>query len=137
MTTPSIIVKNISANQYGNPVLNDISLELQSGQHLAIIGESGSGKSSLAKAIAGKLFTKGSIDIHDAEHSLLRIKTVLLEAVVKFKNLSNVSDFYYQQRYNSCDAEDTLTVEQELANTNALTDETEILLDQRSLFSVR
>ena len=133
MTTPSIIVKNISAIQYGNPVLNDISLELQSGQHLAIIGESGSGKSSLAKAIAGKLFTKGSIDIHDAEHSLLRIKTVLLEAVVKFKNLSNVSDFYYQQRYNSCDAENTLTVEQELANTNALTDETEILLDQLNL----
>ncbi|MEP7374184.1 MAG: ATP-binding cassette domain-containing protein [Chitinophagaceae bacterium] len=133
MPITSIILKNISANQYGKNVLDNISFELVKGQHMAIIGESGSGKSSLAKAIAGKLFTKGSIDIRYTEGSPLKVKTVLLESIVTFKNLSNVSDFYYQQRYNSCDAEDTLTVEQELANSNALTDETAILLDQLNL----
>ena len=63
MPTPAIILKNVSAQQYGKTVLDDISFELRTGQHLAIIGASGSGKSSLAKAIAGKLFTKGSIEI--------------------------------------------------------------------------
>ena len=62
MPTPSIILKNISANQYGINVLNNISFDLADGQHLAIIGESGSGKSSLAKALAGKLFSKGNIE---------------------------------------------------------------------------
>jgi molybdate transport system ATP-binding protein len=133
MPTPSIILKNISANQYGINVLNNISFDLADGQHLAIIGESGSGKSSLAKALAGKLFSKGNIEIQYTADTQLHAKTVLLEAATTFKNLSNVTDFYYQQRYNSCDAEDTLTVEQELAKTNALTDETETLLNQLSL----
>ncbi len=31
-----------------------------------------------------------------------------------FKNLSNTTDFYYQQRYNSIDADDALTVQQHL-----------------------
>ena len=35
------------------PVVNDISFELKSGQGLAIIGPSGSGKSSLARALVG------------------------------------------------------------------------------------
>lgn len=133
MSTPAIILKNVSASQYGKTVLDNISFELEDGQHLAILGESGSGKSSLAKAISGKLFTKGSISIRYVLDSGLPVKTVLLEAIVTFKNLSNVTDFYYQQRYNSCDAEDTLTVEQELANANALTNETERLLEQLHL----
>ena len=133
MTTPSIILKSISVNQYGKTVLDNISFELSDGQHLAIVGESGSGKSALAKAIAGKLFTKGSIEIQYPDDAVLPAKPVLLEAVASFRNLSNVTQFYYQQRYNSCDAEDTLTVEQELAKTNALKDETELLLDQLSL----
>jgi molybdate transport system ATP-binding protein len=133
MPTPTIILKSISANQYGKTVLDNISFELSERQHLAIIGESGSGKSSLAKTIAGKLFSKGSIEIQYSNDSVLQPKTVLLEAATTFKNLSNVSDFYYQQRYNSCDAEDTLTVEQELAKANALTDETETLLTQLNL----
>lgn len=133
MTTPSIILKNISASQYGKTVLDNISFELLPGQHLAIIGQSGSGKSSLAKAIAGKLFTKGSIDVRYAQDSSLQPRAVLLEAIVTFKNLSNVSDFYYQQRYNSCDADDALTVEQELANGQPLSAETERLLEKLSL----
>ena len=133
MTTPSIILKGISATQYGKTVLDNISFEISTGQHLAIIGESGSGKSSLAKALAGKLFTKGNIDVQFVQESLLPAKTVLLEAIVTFKNLSNVADFYYQQRYNSCDAEDTLTVDQDLAASNALNEETEKLLSQLNL----
>ncbi len=133
MLSASIILKNISAQQYGKAVLDNISFEIISGQHLAIIGESGSGKSSLAKAIAGKLFTKGSLEISYTKTPALKAKTILIEPSETLKNLSNVSDFYYQQRYNSCDAEDALTVEQELAKTVGLSIETETLLDQLNL----
>jgi len=34
----------------------------------------------------------------------------MIEQQHRFKNRSNTSDFYYQQRYNSADAEDTITV---------------------------
>lgn len=133
MGSASIILKNINAQQYGKAVLDNISFELQPGQHLAIIGESGSGKSSLAKAIAGKLFVKGSIEINYSANSSLQAKTVLIEATETLKNLSNVSDFYYQQRFNSCDADDALTVEQELANTGGSSIEVDTLLDQLNL----
>lgn len=133
MPSASIILKNISAQQYGKTVLDNISLEIAAGQHLAIIGESGSGKSSLAKAIAGKLFTKGNIEINYSTNPGLQAKTVLIEATETLKNLSNVSDFYYQQRFNSCDADDALTVEQELATTAGSSTEMEILLAQLNL----
>ena len=63
MPTPALILKNVSHQQYGKTILDDISFELKTDQHLAIIGTSGSGKSSLAKAIAGRLFAKGTIEI--------------------------------------------------------------------------
>jgi molybdate transport system ATP-binding protein len=133
MQSPVIILKNVSAQQYGKVVLNDISLVLQQGQHLAIIGESGSGKTSLAKAIAGKLFTKGNIEVTYTDDTTLQAMTVLIEQNEAFKNLSNVSDFYYQQRYNSCDAEDALTAEQELERANLLNEEANTLLNQLNL----
>jgi len=133
MPSASVILKNISAHQYGKSVLDNISFEIGAGQHLAIIGESGSGKSSLAKAIAGKLFVKGNIEINYSANSSLQAKTVLIEATETLKNLSNVSDFYYQQRFNSCDADDALTVEQELAKTVGSSIEAETLLDHLNL----
>ena len=133
MLSASIILKNISAQQYGKTVLDNISLEIPAGQNLAIIGESGSGKSSLAKAVAKKLFTKGSIEVRYTDNPGLKAKIILIEPTETFKNLSNVSDFYYQQRYNSCDAEDALTVEQELAQTVGSSIEAERLLDQLNL----
>ncbi|WP_458415279.1 ATP-binding cassette domain-containing protein [Schinkia sp. CFF1] len=37
----------------GTPLLQNINLEIKKGQHTAIIGHNGSGKSSLLKLIAG------------------------------------------------------------------------------------
>src|SRR5688500_16606482 len=129
----SIILKNINAQQYAKAVLDNISFELQPGQHLAIIGESGSGKSSLAKAIAGKLFVKGSIEINYSANSSLQAKTVLIEATETLNKLSSFSDCDYQERFNSCDADDALTVEQELASTVGSSIEAETLLDHLNL----
>lgn len=92
----------------GYAVLDNISFLLNTGEHLAVIGGSGSGKTLLAKALAGQLFYTGTIDIAKQQ------KVVFVEQHYHFKNLSNVSDFYYQQRYNSYDADDSATVIDEL-----------------------
>ena len=109
MNQPSIIVKNLEIKMQGNTVLDAVSFLLHNDEHLAIIGESGSGKTILAKALAGQLFYKGTIDIPSPQ------KPLFVEQHYHFKNLANVSsDFYYQQRYNSFDAADSATVIEEL-----------------------
>ena len=55
--TPFLSVKNVTA-AYGQgtvKVLKNVSVDIHSGQTLAVVGESGSGKSTLARAITGLL----------------------------------------------------------------------------------
>jgi peptide/nickel transport system ATP-binding protein len=53
--TPLIEVRKASAGYGGQPVLHDVSLSLYKGQTVAVIGESGSGKSTTARVINGLL----------------------------------------------------------------------------------
>ncbi|MEI6947084.1 ATP-binding cassette domain-containing protein [Paraflavisolibacter sp. H34] len=94
-------------------MLEDLSFALAPGQHLAITGEAGSGKSTLAKALAGDLFVHGSVELRTADGQAP--KTLLVAQRAQFRNRSNLSSFYYQQRFNSTESEDAATVEQEVA----------------------
>jgi molybdate transport system ATP-binding protein len=118
MQTPSIIVTNLSVRLQGCTLLDGVSFSLVSTQHLAIVGASGSGKTTLAKAIAGKVFHQGSVAF---------VTNPMINFVGQhyhFKTRSNTQDFYYQQRYNSFDNNDALTVEEELQAVSP--DETKI-----------
>lgn len=106
MNDTSIILHNVTVTLQGTTVLDGISFELLPGQHLAITGASGSGKTTLAKALAGQVFYRGTIT--GATGALY------VEPRHSFKSLANGSSFYYQQRYNSADADDAVTVEEEL-----------------------
>lgn len=108
MQQPSIIVKDLHVKLQGHTLLDGISFSLNNRQHLAIAGASGSGKTTLAKAICGRVFHQGTVELHGK----LRINFV--EQHYHFKTRSNTQDFYYQQRYNSFDNNDALTVEEEL-----------------------
>jgi molybdate transport system ATP-binding protein len=119
MTTPSIILENVSIQQYGKTVLDSISFELSSHQHLVVTGISGSGKTTLAKTLAGQLFHKGKLEIRYTDHALLQHKVAMAGHSDSLKNLSNTSDFYYQQRFNSSDAADAVTAGEELNNTDS------------------
>ena len=113
-TATSVILKHLRTKMQGKMVLDDISFSLLPGQHLALIGASSSGKSTLAKALTGKLFSEGAIQILFDESSPLAAEVVLVEQRYAFKNLSNIKDFYYQQRFNSSESEDAPTVLEEL-----------------------
>jgi peptide/nickel transport system ATP-binding protein len=52
---PLLELRNASASYGDQPVLHEVSLKLQRGQTLAVIGESGSGKSTMARVITGLL----------------------------------------------------------------------------------
>lgn len=99
-------VKNLTVRKSSVIVIDDINLRIPYGGHLAIMGAAGTGKTSLARALAGRIFFSGEIVY--APNRKERI--VWVEQEHHFKNLSNVSSFYYQQRFNSMDAEDAMTV---------------------------
>lgn len=53
MKTPVIELKNINKSFSGNKVLNDINLTVCPGEILCLVGENGSGKSTIIKIISG------------------------------------------------------------------------------------
>lgn len=112
MSNTSIIANNLKVKLSGITVLDAISFSLLPQQHLAIVGESGSGKTTLAKALAGQIFHEGTVTIESTEGQTKKI--LFVEQRNQFKNLSNLSSFYYQQRFNSTESEDAATAEQEI-----------------------
>lgn len=116
MNATSTIVTNIKITWLGKAVLDDISFVLNNNEHLMITGVSGSGKTLLAKAIAGKIFHEGTIAFHDMNGNAAQPHIIMVDQHYHFKNRSNVSTFYYQQRFNSMDSQDAATVLEELQN---------------------
>jgi molybdate transport system ATP-binding protein len=103
--------KNVSIKKGETIILKDINFEIKQGQNWAIIGENGSGKSTLLNAIAENT-TPALGQITRTEN----VKTVLFTGDFKANRLVSQSYQYYQQRYNSDDAEITLTVYQIIQN---------------------
>ncbi|MDQ6814152.1 MAG: ATP-binding cassette domain-containing protein [Bacteroidota bacterium] len=103
----------LTVKQGGQTILNEISFTIQSGEQWAITGLAGSGKTTLLKALIGRQHFTGHITLCDNNAAVSK-KVVLVEQQHHFKNLSNTSNFYYQQRFNSQDAEDAMTVEKDL-----------------------
>jgi len=102
-------VSHLSASYGASEVLNDISFEIAAEDCLAVLGPMGSGKTTLAKALSGRLFRKGDVWFKGTF-------VLYVEQQHHFKNRSNISEFYLQQRFNSSDSEDSYTVREELAD---------------------
>ncbi|MDB5133958.1 MAG: ATP-binding cassette protein [Mucilaginibacter sp.] len=126
MNIPLLSINNAVLKLGNTNVFNDLDFCINKGENWALIGESGSGKSALLQIIAGKFhLSTGNIryyfhedflqkhhsaDAHLTFHRLI----AMVESKHHFRNLSNTSDFYYQQRFNSSDSEDVMTVEEYL-----------------------
>lgn len=125
---PLLTINNVTVRFLNNTLFSNLNFRLNKGEHWALIGESGSGKSSLLQTIAGTFnITNGNIHYHFFEdylvnkpdtkgHLTYHKLMALVEPKHHFRNLSNTTNFYYQQRYNSFDSEDALTVMQYLNN---------------------
>lgn len=97
-------VKDLSVSIQSKIIFQKISFEVEKGKQYAIVGASGVGKTTLLRCLAGQIFFKGTISTAPG------VSVIYVEQQHHFKNLSNTASFYYQQRYNSMDAEDALSV---------------------------
>ena len=124
-------LKNLTVQLSGKPVLNNISFEINKGECLAIIGPSGSGKSTLIKTLTGNYFSGGNVSFLKENNRVPPIITISQQH--SFKNLSNTSTFYYQQRFNSYDSEDTFMVNDVLEN---LSDDEKKIQETLEMFGI-
>jgi len=106
-------LKQVSITRGNIALLDNINLTLNRGEQWAIVGTSGSGKTTLAQAIMGMAYHRGEI-IHYPDPAN-NLNPVFVEQQHHFKNLSNTNEFYYQQRFNSADADNSINVEEALS----------------------
>lgn len=111
-----VTLSGVTVHMGGSQLLNGINLTIYRHQQWAIIGHSGSGKTTLANVLTGRIFYRGDVHWHFSDnHSHIE----LVEQQHHFKNLRNTSQFYYQQRFNASEAEDSLTVANVLGSETA------------------
>jgi len=116
-------IQNITVRYLDQTLFADLTFDISKGEHWALVGESGSGKSALMQTIAGKFNVVGGSIYHYYFEDMLKANPeqagylthhkliAMVSAKHGFKNLSNTTDLYYQQRFNSFDSEDAPTVE--------------------------
>ncbi len=114
MTEPFVYINRLTIQYPPTTVLNGLSWSIQKGEHYLLGGKSGSGKTTLAKAISGLLQGQGELKIAFDTNSTLPAKAVYISNWYQFTNLEGDRNFYYQQRYNHHQGQDTLTVQAEL-----------------------
>ncbi|MBF0198291.1 MAG: ATP-binding cassette domain-containing protein [Planctomycetes bacterium] len=74
MSPPELSLRDVSVSIKGKSILQGINLNLEKGEHMALTGPSGSGKSSLLKVVMGVLpVSSGHVEI---EGQALSSKTV-------------------------------------------------------------
>lgn len=104
-----LTLKNISVQLSELTLLDNISWVIKPGEHWLLTGASGSGKTTLAKLFTGAIFHSGLLELPPGS------SIHYIAQQHHFKNRSHTSDFYYQQRFQSQDADDSLTIQEELA----------------------
>ncbi|MFD0765292.1 ATP-binding cassette domain-containing protein [Mucilaginibacter lutimaris] len=125
MINTLITLKNAFVKFTGRQLFNSLNFTLNQGKNWAFVGKSGSGKSVLLQIIAGNMsLNGGQITYHFMDGANMQVPDDALATFHRFiafagakhhfKTLSNTSELYYQQRYNSSDSEDSLTVRQYL-----------------------
>ncbi|RNL51202.1 ATP-binding cassette domain-containing protein [Pedobacter jejuensis] len=111
-----VSIQSLNLKYQQKLVLTDLNWTILRGENHVLLGESGGGKTSLAKIIAGLQNGIGDVKINFDTNSHLPAEVLFVESWYQFKNLEGVANFYYQQRYTSQQAKDTLTVHAELVH---------------------
>lgn len=113
MLSPFIIAQQVLVKHQQQAILDQLHFTIHKGEHWLLTGEAGSGKSTLAKLLGGHTFYTGHLSInYDAASGQLPYWYV--PQWHHFTNHAGINDFYYQQRYNSSDADDARTVTEDI-----------------------
>jgi len=108
-------ITNLSFGYQQNSILKDFSWQIKAKENWMIKGISGSGKTTLAKIISKEIENyEGFLEINFCETSHLPKQVIYVPNWFQFTNLDGQKNFYYQQRYNKIEQNDTLTVLAEL-----------------------
>lgn len=83
--------KNLSAGYNGINVVNDISLKLDAGVNLCVVGPNGCGKTTLLKAIAGIIPIKGDVLVNGKSIKDMKRHEIAKEIAV----MSQISTVYF------------------------------------------
>lgn len=109
-----VIIQNLNLKYPQKTVLKDLNWTINRGENWLLSGISGSGKTALAKIIAGKENAISDVKINFDKNSNLPAQVLYVESWYQFKNLEGAANFYYQQRYTSSQAKEIITVGVEL-----------------------
>ncbi len=97
----AIALQNVTVRAAGHTILHDITLNLAPGSHVAIVGASGAGKSSLVglllgwhRAVAGQLFVDGQ-PLTAARLEDLRTQTAWVDPAVQLWNRTLLDNLRY------------------------------------------
>lgn len=104
-----VALSDVFVRKFDHPVLHDISWNVREGEHWAIVGGNGSGKSVLLDTVAGRLMPRSGKVIKQASLELVA-------ADYSFNRIVRSAAQYYQQRFQSQDAEVAPTVAEVLTN---------------------
>lgn len=116
MIVNKIIANAVCLERGDRVLLKNASFTITSGEQVFLTGKAGSGKTSLAMALAGQAYVSGNINSFYDNDSVFLPKTILVSQHFSFKNKFGLSEFYYQQRYNSYDSEDSITLFEAINN---------------------
>ncbi len=111
-----VCISNLFLKYPSKSVFSDLNWTINCGENWVLSGESGSGKTTLAKIFTGEQSFSGELKINFNTESNLPAEVLYVESWYQFKNIEGVANFYYQQRYTSQQAKETLTVNAELAH---------------------
>jgi len=114
MVDPVVHIANLTIQHGKDTVLQGLNWQIFPGEQWILGGPSGTGKTTLAKAIAGQLKYEGALSFHLDMDSPLPAIVHYVSNWFQFTNLEGDRNFYYQQRYNKFAKNDTLTVFAEL-----------------------
>ncbi len=116
-----IALKQFGIERFNKELLKCDELSIKHGEQIFLTGASGSGKTSLALALTGELYASGEIKFNYQANDLAP-KITLVKQFFHFKSNCGLSDFYYQQRYNSYDADDAPSVRQTISDAVDIND---------------
>lgn len=86
-----VSIKNISFSYRKDyPVIKNLSLDIESGEYVSILGHNGCGKSTLARILVGLLFPKGgSVEVCGLELNAKNINEIRKKVAIVFQNPDN------------------------------------------------